>query len=96
MSNRLSETLPLLLQKEMTNLLAQVSLPVTARIFLNSTSKFLPQLTEKQANDVADRIIDFAAKIWQLQQDAKIIEIGTVETQVIEEAQIRALPSAGN
>lgn len=96
MSNRLSETLPLLLQNEMSNLLAQVSLPVTARIFLNSTSKFLPQLTENQANEVAERILDFAGKVWKLQQDAKVIEIASAETQVIEEANIRALPSAGN
>lgn len=92
----LSQTLPILLQEETTKLLAQVSLPATARIFLSSISKFLPQLTENQANEVANAILNFAGRVWQLQQDASAPAPLIVEAKIIEqeEEKIRAFPAA--
>lgn len=94
MSRPLSETLPLLLQEEMKKLAP--SLPVTVAIFLPSITKSLPRLTEQQANNVAEQILDFAGKVWKLQQDAKIVDLVVVKTEAIEETEIRALPAARN
>jgi len=94
MSQPLRESLPLLLTSELERISASVSLPATAQIFLRSITKFLPQLTEAQANNVADQILDFAGKVWKLQQESKTLEI--VIEKIEPEKQPIALPSAGS
>ena len=80
MGRPLSVTLPQLLREE-TERLSQVSLPVTAKIFLSSILKSLPQPNENQANQIANTILDFASKVWKLQQESRAVDVQVIERQ---------------
>jgi hypothetical protein len=86
MGRPLAQTLPNLLREKMAEILSEqnlASLPATVRIFLPSIIKFLPQLTENQANKVANEILKFAADVWDLQKESQAIEAIKIEEKTI-------------